>query len=116
MNFTIMLPLMLLLMLVAIIAIFTTAVRREECHNAKSSPQKAPTAQPTPEEETAPAQPDEPTAQPTPEEETAPAQPITEPEIRDKIRAGLTRAQAIEVITRQAEHDAMLARTANHGG
>lgn len=35
---------------------------------------------------------------------------ISEEEINEKVRAGLRRDQAIEVITRQREHDAALAK------
>lgn len=42
-----------------------------------------------------------------PDEALAPA-PITEAEIMDKVRAGLLRSQAVEVITAQRLHDATL--------
>lgn len=40
----------------------------------------------------------------------APSSEIPEEEISAKVRAGLTRAQAIEVITNQRRHDAELAK------
>ena len=96
----------LLLAMLAIVALVIAlrANAREECHNA---------AKPEPD----PAVPDgPPTVEAKAIAEIAAMKPtpapkgMAEAEISAKVQAGLTRAQAIEVIARQAEHDAALAK------
>jgi hypothetical protein len=83
MNIILLFIIALLMALVALV--FFKATRpREECHNAKAPAEKEP--------------------------ETAETNEISEDEIAPKVRAGLTRAQAIEVITNQRIHDAELAK------
>jgi hypothetical protein len=97
-----------IIMLAIVALLFVLAFRqhlfpREEVHNAKAPEPKAPKEEPEAEapKETAKAE--------APEE--IPDQ-IPDQEILVKMRAGLTREQAVEVILNQRDHDAALAKAA----
>ncbi len=102
-------PIILLftLLILAVLAVFSFRAKREECHNAKAPTEDAPPEDTAAENPQAWAQ-----AEIDAQKAAEAPKGISEAEIIEKVRAGLTRDQAIEVIKTQREHDAQLAKDA----